>query len=309
VDLHRAPGLRARGHRARHRRRAEARLAHRRGVAAGVERELVQPVSAGRLGLPGHGDRRARDPVGRVAAGALAEQLLTARFPTLSIVAWVERVHVIDARSQIDPAAVTRALVDASPTRCPHPASATAIERAILDAKAAGDSLGGYVRLFIQGVPPGLGEPVFDKLDALLAQAALSLPACKGVEIGSGMSAPDLTGLQHNDPYRWENQRMTTTSNRSGGIQGGISNGMPIDLRLAFKPTATVLKPQPSADDAGNNVELQAKGRHDPCVLPRATPIVEAMAALVLMDLWLRQRGQVGDPWPGLGGSSTSSTS
>jgi chorismate synthase len=130
----------------------------------------------------------------------------------------------------------------------------------------------------------------------------MSLPACKAVEIGSGFSAVEHTGLAHNDQYLWLDGRMTTISNRSGGIQGGISNGMAIDLRLAFKPTATVLKPQPTADDAGNNLDLQAKGRHDPCVLPRAVPIVEAMAALVLMDCWLRQRGQVGDPWPGLKG-------
>jgi chorismate synthase len=209
-------------------------------------------------------------------------------------------VHAIDARAAIDHLAVNRAQVDASPTRCPHPASAAAIETAILAAKAQGDSLGGNVRLVIHGVPPGLGEPVFDKLDALLAQAMLSLPACKGVEFGSGFAAADSTGLQHNDQYVWIDGRMTTASNRSGGIQGGISNGMAVDLRLVFKPTATVLKPQPSADDQGNNVMLQAKGRHDPCVLPRAVPIVEAMAALVIMDCWLRQRGQVGDPWPGI---------
>jgi chorismate synthase len=136
----------------------------------------------------------------------------------------------------------------------------------------------------------------------VLAQALLSLPACKGVEFGSGFAAPQLSGLEHNDHYRWVEGRMTTDTNRSGGIQGGISNGMAIDLRAVFKPTATVLKPQPSADDAGNNLDLQAKGRHDPCVLPRAVPIVEAMVALVLCDAWLRQRGQVGDPWPGLAG-------
>jgi len=250
----------------------------------------------------GGGRSSARETVGRVAAGAIAEQLLTARFPGFAATAWVERVHQTDARALIDPLTVTRALVDASPTRCPHGPSAAAIEAAILAAKAGGDSLGGCVRLCIHAVPPGLGEPVFDKLDALLAQAMLSLPACKGVEFGSGFAAADLTGLQHNDHYVWVDGRMTTASNRSGGIQGGISNGMAIDLRLVFKPTATVLQPQPSADDAGNNTELQAKGRHDPCVLPRAVPIVEAMAALVIIDCWLRQRGQVGDPWPGLGG-------
>ena len=250
----------------------------------------------------GGGRSSARETVGRVAAGAVAEQLLTQRFAGLRITAWVERVHDIDARNDLDPLAVTREQVDAHPTRCPHPGRAEAMEQAILAAKKQGDSLGGYVRLVIQGLPPGLGEPVFDKLDALLAQAFVSLPACKGVEFGSGFAAADHTGLSHNDHYAWVDGQMTTASNRSGGIQGGLSNGMAVDLRLVFKPTATVLKPQASADDAGNNVELQAKGRHDPCVLPRAVPIVEAMAALVLCDVWLRQRGQVGDPWPGLGG-------
>jgi chorismate synthase len=250
----------------------------------------------------GGGRSSARETVGRVAAGAVAEQALLARFPDLRICAWVERTHTVDARDLIDPLAVTRAQVDTHPTRCPHPATATTMEQAILAAKKQGDSLGGYIRLVVQGLPPGLGEPVFDKLDALLAQAFLSLPACKGVEVGSGFAGPELTGLQHNDHYRWADGAMTTASNRSGGIQGGISNGMPLDLRIVFKPTATVLKPQPSADDAGQNVELQAKGRHDPCVLPRAVPIVEAMTALVLVDCWLRQRGQMGDPWPGLNG-------
>jgi chorismate synthase len=256
----------------------------------------------------GGGRSSARETVGRVAAGAVAEQLLAQRFPALRIVAWVESVARIDARDMIDAGQQTRALVEAHPTRCPEPQFAARMEGEILEAKRRGDSLGGCLRLLIHGVPPGLGEPVFDKLDALLAQAMLSLPACKGIEIGSGFAGPLLGGLEHNDPYRWEPDgsggppRLVTTSNRSGGIQGGISNGMPIDLRLVFKPTATVLKPQQSADDAGNNVALQAKGRHDPCVLPRAVPIVEAMAALVLADCWLRQRAQVGDPWPGLAG-------
>jgi chorismate synthase len=253
----------------------------------------------------GGGRASARETIGRVAAGAVAEQLLRARFPKLEIRAWVERVHAIDARAHIDPGTVTRERVDDHPTRCPHPESARAMEAAILDAKKRGDSLGGYVRLYAEGIPPGLGSPVFDKLDAVLGQAFLSLPACKGVEIGSGFAGPDATGLEHNDVFEWQGSgvpEMSTRTNRSGGIQGGISNGMPLDVRIVFKPTATVLRPQSSADDAGNNVELQAKGRHDPCVLPRAIPIVEAMTALVLVDAWLGQRGQVGDPWPGLGG-------
>ena len=251
----------------------------------------------------GGGRSSARETIGRVAAGAVAEQALRDRFPDLQICAWVEQVHQINAAATIAPAAVDRAKVDTSPTRCPDPQHAQTMEQAILDAKKHGDSLGGVIRLFIQGVPPGLGNPVFDKLDASLARAMLSLPACKGIEIGSGFAgATGLSGLQHNDHYQWQEQTLTTTSNRSGGIQGGISNGMPIDCRIAFKPTATVLKAQPSADDAGANVALQAKGRHDPCVLPRAVPIVEAMATLVLCDAWLCQRAQVGDPWPGLGG-------
>jgi chorismate synthase len=255
----------------------------------------------------GGGRASARETVGRVAAGALAEQLLLSRFPQLAITAYVERVHTISA-PDLAQRVITRLDVDRHPTRCPDPATAALMEAAILEAKRRGDSLGGYLRLRITGVPPGLGDPVFDKLDALLAQAFVSLPACKGVEFGSGFAGPELTGLQHNDHYEWvpgeggQPAHMVTTSNRSGGIQGGISNGMPLELRLVFKPTATVLKPQPSADDAGNNTELQAKGRHDPCVLPRAVPIVEAMAALVLVDAWLRQRGQVSDPWPGLQG-------
>jgi chorismate synthase len=250
----------------------------------------------------GGGRASARETVARVAAGAVAEQILKTRFPDLGIVAWVERVHRVDAHGAIDAAKVTRGSVDAHITRCPDANHADKIETAILEAKKNGNSLGGYVRLFIQGIPPGLGEPVFDKLDALLAQAFMSLPACKAVDIGSGSSGPDMTGLEHNDPFFWDGDEMKTRGNRSGGIQGGISNGMPIDVRLTFKPTATVLKPQQSADDAGHNVELQAKGRHDPCVLPRAVPIVEGMAALVLADCWLRQRGGVGDPWPGLNG-------
>jgi chorismate synthase len=251
----------------------------------------------------GGGRSSARETIGRVAAGALAEQVLQARFPELRLTAWVDSVHAHVCPEDLDPQTVTRELIDQHPTRCPDAATATAIEDAILTAKKKGDSLGGTVRLFIEGVPPGLGEPVFDKLDALLAQAMLSLPACKGVEFGSGFAGAQVhSGLSHNDPYQWQDDQMTTTTNRSGGIQGGISNGMPIDLRAVFKPTATVLKPQNSADNAGNNVDLQAKGRHDPCVLPRAVVIVEAMAALVLADCLLQQRGHNSDPWPGLNG-------
>ena len=251
----------------------------------------------------GGGRSSARETIGRVAAGAIAEQVISHHFPNLRICAWVERVHQIDAREQINPAEVNRYVVDGHPTRCPHNESASLMEAAILEAKKNGDSLGGYVRLYVSGVPAGLGDPLFAKLDAQLASAMLSLPACKGFEVGSGFQGPiDHTGLSHNDSFEWQAQEMHTKSNRSGGIQGGISNGEAIDCRIVFKPTATVLKEQDSADDAGNNVTLQAKGRHDPCVLPRAVPIVEAMAALCLCDAFLSQRAMMGDQWPGLNG-------
>jgi chorismate synthase len=162
-------------------------------------------------------------------------------------------------------------------------------------ARKDGDSLGGVVRAVARGVPAGLGEPVFDKLDADLAKAMLSLPACKGFEVGSGFAGTKLTGSSHNDPfYRAEDGRIRTRSNRSGGIQGGISNGEPITLRVAFKPTATIMRPQETVDAQGNATTLSPRGRHDPCVLPRAVPIVEAMLAIVLADHYIRQRGQSG---------------
>lgn len=268
----------------------------------------------------GGGRSSARETIARVAAGAIAEQVLHQRFPKIKICAWVESVHSITAAAYIDPDAMSRYIVDSHITRCPHKDSAELIEEHILEAKKTGNSLGGVVRLYITGCPVGLGDPAFDKLDALLAQAMLSLPACKGFEVGSGFSGSSglkaLSGKENNDSFYWQEDdkqsdkqtgnkqtnTMHTRSNNSGGIQGGISNGAAIDCRIAFKPTATVLCEQDSADNAGNNVSLQAKGRHDPCVLPRAVPIVEAMAALVLCDAFLCQRGQVGDPWPGLEG-------
>ena len=166
---------------------------------------------------------------------------------------------------------------------------------ALIDgARKAGDSLGGVVEAVARGVPVGWGEPVFDKLDADLAKAMLSLPAAKGFEIGSGFGGTRLTGSQHNDPFYGQEGRVRTRSNRSGGVQGGISNGEEIVLRVAFKPTATILKEQETVDEQGNDTTIKARGRHDPCVLPRAVPIVEAMIALVLADHALRQRGQCG---------------
>jgi chorismate synthase len=165
------------------------------------------------------------------------------------------------------------------------------MEERIDAARRRGDSLGGVVECAARRVPPGLGEPVFDKLEAELARAVMSLPASKGFEIGSGFAGARLTGIQHNDPFvPGPDGRPRTASNRSGGVQGGISNGETIWIRVAFKPTATIRLAQQTVDREGHAVTLEAQGRHDPCVLPRAVPMVEAMVCLVLADHWLRQR-------------------
>jgi chorismate synthase len=200
----------------------------------------------------------------------------------------VSRVHEIEAK--VDPRMVRQSDVESNIVRCPDLAAAKEMERCIDEARERGDSLGGVVECVAQGVPAGLGEPVFDKLEAELARALMSLPASKGFEIGSGFAGTRLTGSQHNDAFvPGEDGQPTTTSNRSGGVQGGISNGEPIELRVAFKPTATIRIAQQTVDRDGNRVTLEAQGRHDPCVLPRAVPMVEAMVCLVLADHWLRQ--------------------
>ncbi|MGH7788098.1 MAG: chorismate synthase [Candidatus Binatia bacterium] len=241
----------------------------------------------------GGGRASARETIGRVAAGAVARKLL-ASLAGVEVVAYVAQVWTIAAA--IDPAAVTRDAVEANIVRCPDPPTAAAMIARIDAARRAGDSLGGVVECICRGVPPGLGEPVFDKLEADLARAMLSLPASKGFEIGSGFAGVQLTGIEHNDPFTSQGGRVRTTSNRSGGVQGGISNGEDIVCRIAFKPTATIRQAQQTVDRAGQAVTLEAKGRHDPCVLPRAVPMVEAMALLVLADHYLRQRGQCGSP-------------
>jgi chorismate synthase len=239
----------------------------------------------------GGGRASARETVGRVAAGVVARKVLAAA-GNIDIVAWVQRVQ--DIEIDADPAAVTREAVDANIVRCPDAATAEQMRARIDEARKAGDSLGGVVEAVARGVPPGLGEPVFDKLDAELAKAMLSLPAAKGFEIGSGFSGTFLTGSQHNDPFYDGGGRVRTRTNRSGGVQGGISNGEAIGIRVAFKPTATILREQETVDEQGHDTTIKARGRHDPCVLPRAVPIVEAMMALVLADHFLRQRGQCG---------------
>jgi chorismate synthase len=239
----------------------------------------------------GGGRASARETIGRVAAGVLARKALAAA-GAIDIVAWVQRVQ--DLEVEVDPATVTRAEVDANIVRCPDAAMAAKMIARIDEARKAGDSLGGVVEAVARGVPPGLGEPVFDKLDADLAKAMLSLPAAKGFEIGSGFAGTFLTGSQHNDPFYNGGGKIRTRTNRSGGVQGGISNGEAIVIRVAFKPTATILREQETVDEQGQGTTIKARGRHDPCVLPRAVPIVEAMLALVLADHLLRQRGQCG---------------
>ncbi|MCK6554406.1 chorismate synthase [Candidatus Binatia bacterium] len=240
----------------------------------------------------GGGRASARETVGRVAAGAVARKLLRVA-AQVEVLAYVTRVHGVEA--QIDPASVTAAAVEANLVRCPDAASASAMIERIEAARRAGDSLGGIVECVCRGVPAGLGEPVFDRLEADLAKAMLSLPATKGFEIGSGFAGTAMTGREHNDPFAADaDGKIRTTSNRSGGVQGGISNGEDVVFRVAFKPTATISQAQQTVDRSGQAVALEARGRHDPCVLPRAVPVVEAMACLVLADHYLRQRAQCG---------------
>ncbi|MFZ4518975.1 MAG: chorismate synthase [Microthrixaceae bacterium] len=237
--------------------------------------------------VAGGGRASARETIGRVAAAAVARKLLRERVG-VEVLAWVEQVHGI--RAEVDPATVTIEHVEADPTRCPDPVAAAAITEAIEQARRDGDSLGGIVGCVARGVPAGWGEPVFDKLEADLAKAVMSLPATKGFEVGSGFGAVAMTGREHNDPFvTGPDGRPHTTSNHSGGIQGGISNGEDVVLRAAFKPTATISSAQRTVNRAGEEVTLEAKGRHDPCVLPRAVPMVEAAVLLVLADHWLRQ--------------------
>jgi chorismate synthase len=234
----------------------------------------------------GGGRASARETIGRVAAGAVAEKWLQ-REHGVQIVAWVDSIAGHGAAG-IDAARVTRQQVDASEVRCPDPKAAAAMVAAIEAAQRDQDSVGGTITCVCRGVPAAWGEPVFDKCEALLAHAMLSIPAVKGFESGSGFAGSRLRGSQNNDLFvAGKSAQLTTVTNSSGGIQGGITNGQPVLFRLAFKPPATIGRPQDTAAFDGSQVTLEGKGRHDPCVLPRAVPIVEAMAALVLADLAL----------------------
>lgn len=236
----------------------------------------------------GGGRASARETIGRVAAGAIARKLLH-EVAGIEVLAWVRQVQAID--SKVDPETVTLEEIDSNDVRCPDSDAAAKMFELIDGVRRRGDSVGGVVECVARGVPAGLGDPVFDKLEAELAKGLMSLPAAKGFEIGSGFGGTSMTGSEHNDPFVTDaTGRVRTTSNRSGGIQGGISNGESISLRVAFKPTATVRVAQQTVNQKGESVSLEAGGRHDPCVLPRAVPMVEAMVCLCLADHWLRQR-------------------
>jgi len=235
----------------------------------------------------GGGRASARETIGRVAAAAVAKKVLAHLAPSLRIVAYVKSIH--DLTAAVDPSTVTTAAVDSNIVRCPDPAAADLMIALIKDIRSRGDSVGGVIECVARNVPPGLGEPVFDRLEADLAKAMLSLPATKGFEIGSGFAGTLLTGSQHNDPFEMRQGAVRTATNHSGGVQGGISNGEPILFRVAFKPTATIARSQHTVTRDHQPTDLTARGRHDPCVLPRAVPMVEAMTALVLLDHTLRQ--------------------
>jgi chorismate synthase len=217
----------------------------------------------------------------------VAEKILR-MFYGIEIVAWVDQVN--DILANVDGETVTRDDVEANVARCPDDATAQVMIKRIMQARKAGDSLGGIVEAVVRGLPAGWGEPVFDKIDADLAKAMLSLPACKGFEVGSGFGGIALSGSEHNDTFYMDDDRVRTKTNRSGGVQGGITNGENLTMRAAFKPTATIIKEQASVNEAGEDVLFKGRGRHDPCVLPRAVPIVEAMISLTLIDHAMRQQ-------------------
>ena len=295
------------------------RNADQRPGAYDEMREKFRPSHAdytyqAKFGLRDHrggGRSSARETIGRVAAGAIAKKILASGLVTpgwsgpageaaartaagVEIRAFLTQVHDIAAPLAALEKFPTLAEVEATPVRCPHPETAAKMIARIKAVRSEGDSVGGVIECRVRGLPAGLGEPVFDRLEADLAKAMLSLPATKGFEIGSGFAGAQLRGSEHNDVFEPRAGRVRTATNRSGGVQGGISNGEEIVFRVAFKPTATILQAQSTVDVHGAATELIGRGRHDPCVVPRAVPIVEAMTALVLVDHWMRQSAQGG---------------
>jgi len=235
----------------------------------------------------GGGRASARETIARVAAGAIARKVLKELYK-VEIIGYVKQVQ--DIVAEVEPSQVRRRQVESNPVRCPDAEAARQMIERIEQVRKEGDSVGGVIECVARRVPVGLGVPVFDKLEADLAKAILSIPACKGFEIGSGFAGVRLRGSQHNDPFYARAGKVRTRTNYSGGVQGGISNGEDIIVRAAFKPTATIMLEQDTVDIRGRKVKLKGRGRHDPCVLPRAVPIVEAMVAIVLVDHALRQR-------------------
>jgi chorismate synthase len=260
---------------------------HLKGVYRPSHADFTYDAKYGFRDWAGGGRASARETIGRVAAAAVARKLL-AQVAGIEVLAWVSSVSDIEAA--VDAATLTLDDIEANPTRCPDSEASVRMTEAIEQARRDGDSLGGTVQCVARRVPAGLGEPVFDKLDADLARGLMSLPAAKGVEIGSGFAGTRMTGLTHNDPFEPGPDGPRTATNNSGGIQGGISNGADIMCRVAFKPTGTIASEQKTVTRDGEATTLAARGRHDPCVLPRAVPLVEAMVLLSLADHWLRQR-------------------
>jgi chorismate synthase len=243
----------------------------------------------------GGGRSSARETVGRVAAGAVAWQLLKKIYPSFEVLAWVQQIKDIavepnTARGTTDHL-ITKEMIERTPVRCPDVDRANQMIQLIENTRTDGDSLGGVIRCVVKGLPSGLGEPVFDKMDADLAKAMLSLPACKGIEIGSGFAGTEMLGSVHNDQLVKKDSKISALTNHSGGIQGGITNGESIVFNVAFKPVSTIARGQRTVDRSGKEITFKPEGgRHDPCVLPRAVPMIEAMACLVLADHALRYR-------------------
>jgi chorismate synthase len=238
--------------------------------------------------VSGGGRASARETIGRVAAAAVGRRVLAALSPDIEILAWVSTIQHIHAN--VDPAIISAKEIESNIVRTGDPKVVDTMIDHIKKIRSDGNSVGGIIECVIRNCPPGLGEPIFDKLEADLAKAMLSIPATKGFEIGSGFQGTLLTGKEHNDAFEMREGKIRTATNRSGGVQGGISNGEDIVFRVAFKPTATIISEQETVTAQGETTTLQGKGRHDACVLPRAVPIVEAMATLVITDHLLRQR-------------------
>ncbi len=238
----------------------------------------------------GGGRASARETIGRVAAGAVAKAVLKNAIPGLEVLAWVDKIHEVQAL--IDWSDAKADVIECNIVRTADPNAVEPMIAAVKKARDAGNSVGGIIKCVVRGCPAGLGDPVFDKLDATLAHAMMSIPAVKAFAVGSGFEAAEMTGLEHNDPFYMQAERVRTVSNYSGGIQGGISNGEDILMRIGFKPTATLMIDQQTVTDDGEDTRLKGRGRHDACVLPRAVPVVEAMAWICLCDHYLRQRIQ-----------------